>query len=342
MRTISLEIHEFLNHVCFNSVSYEEIYKYIYRRTGFDEFHLSMFETEIETWIDNLIEEEAKNLDFFETLDRERNFTKLKNKHKLLGTQLDCINSILKKGINADIDYQPTVCSLSVEDCNRISTILDYTNPLLNGIGVMDGNDYIGEILDDEKMMQGAKIIQQLYEKYKDFQFDAMVLKSPYNNRFGDRLYCFSQLFELYTKRVKFILELMQCDEKVNNEIIIEPKHPSNKKKRIKSLEDLFVNKVDYKKHLEALTICEPALCKYDNGLKSYVFIGNEKTDRGCIGQYFNDLKAKGIIYRGASRKDLAKILSSDIKNYSISEATITNTSNNYERIYRKQLSAII
>lgn len=331
METISLEIDEFLNHVCFNSVSYEELYKYVYRRTGFNEFSLSMFQTGLETWVNNLIEKEANHLNFPDFLDETAIFAKLKNKYKLLGSQLDCINNILQKGINEDIDYHPTIRSLSVEDCNRVSTILDYTDPLINGTGVMDGNDYIGEILDDEKMMQGAKIIQQLYEKYKDFQFDAMVLKSPYNNQFSDRLYYFSRLFEVYTKRVKFILELMQCDEKVNDTAATNPNHS-------KSLKELFVNENDYKKCMEVLTICAPALCKYDDNLKSYIFIGNKKTQKGCVAQWFKYLKSKGIITQDISRDELAETLSNEITNFSISGSSIDNQSKVYKDDFESEL----
>lgn len=94
----------------------------------------------------------------------------------------------------------------------------------------------------------------------------------------------------------------------------------------------------DWNKYLRALTECTPRLLEYDEANNAYKFIGNEKKEKGCIAQYFKQLKAKGIIDSNINRNELAKVLSNSLLNYKISGASIDNESEQYKKIYEKQL----
>lgn len=204
MAIISLEVEELLSYVRSNSyvLNYLDVYKYIYRRTGFTDFELSMFQSQMDSWIDKLIDNEAERAEWFDSLDREGIYENIKKKNLALSSLLDIMTIILNKGKDYDIDYTPHLSFLSLADRDRVSTILDFVDPLINGISIVDGGDYIGSVLNDEKMIQGANIVRDLYDNYKDFQFDVMVLASPY----GSRLDVFHHLFDLYERRTQYIL----------------------------------------------------------------------------------------------------------------------------------------
>lgn len=204
MAIISLEVEELLSYVRSNSpvLNYLDVYKYIYRRTGFTDFELSMFQSQVDSWIDKLINNETERSEWFDLLDREGIYENIKKENPALSSLLDIITIILNKGKDYNIDYTPQLSFLSLDDRDRVSTILDFVDPLINGISIVDGGDYIGSVLNDEKMIQGASIVRDLYEKYKDFQFDVMALASSY----GSRLDVFNSLFDLYKRRAKYIL----------------------------------------------------------------------------------------------------------------------------------------
>ena len=107
--------------------------------------------------------------------------------------------------------------------------------------------------------------------------------------------------------------------------------------KGFKTFADIFTV-TDWDKYLKALTECTPRLLEYDGTNNAYKFIGNEKKEKGCIAQYFKQLKAKGIIDRNINRNVLAEVLSNSLLNYKISGASIDNESEQYKKIYEKQL----
>lgn len=86
------------------------------------------------------------------------------------------------------------------------------------------------------------------------------------------------------------------------------------------------------------MTECTPRLLEYDETNNAYKFIGNKQKEKGCIAQYFKQLKAKGIIDSNINRNELAKVLSNSLSNYKISGASIDNESETYKKIYEKQL----
>ena len=100
------------------------------------------------------------------------------------------------------------------------------------------------------------------------------------------------------------------------------------------TFEQIFTIK-DYTKYLDALIFCKPQLLKKEN--KKYIFIGNEKKHRGCLAQWFKDLKIKGIINQSINRNQLADVLKNEIGNFSISGSSIDNQSNTYNDTFEKQ-----
>jgi hypothetical protein len=92
----------------------------------------------------------------------------------------------------------------------------------------------------------------------------------------------------------------------------------------------------DYEKYIEPLTKCKPQLLKKEKG--KYKFIGNQKTQRGCVAQWFKFLKNKGIINQSVNRDELAAVLSTEIENYSIDGSSIDNQSKTYTVKFEKQL----
>ena len=98
-------------------------------------------------------------------------------------------------------------------------------------------------------------------------------------------------------------------------------------------LSDMFVEP-DFKKYITPLTTCGNPLLKVVND--TYVFIGNSKTERGVIGAWFKALKARGKIHSSINRNVMAQILSREIKKYSISAASIDNTSAKFHSTYER------
>lgn len=227
MKIIGLNVAEFLTYVCFNTTSYEDIYKYIYRQTNFDEVGIAGFKTEIEKWINRLISNKRSQLDFYDslaTLDDEV-LEEIKNANPLIFIQLENIYKILEKGIDLDIHYSPLKRMLTEEDDNKVSAILKYTEPLLNGTIVKKESDYGVEILDDKKIIQGGRIIQQMYNEYKDFIFEVNAINVlhytpiPVTSLWVERrLNSFRTFFLTYEKEVRFILEIVDNNENFYHE----------------------------------------------------------------------------------------------------------------------------
>jgi hypothetical protein len=96
----------------------------------------------------------------------------------------------------------------------------------------------------------------------------------------------------------------------------------------------------DWAKYIEVLIQCKPALLKKENN--RYLFIGNAKTQKGCVAQWFKYLKAKGIINQSISRDDLAKVLMNEINNFRITGSSIDNQSNNYAKVFEEQLKNLL
>lgn len=92
----------------------------------------------------------------------------------------------------------------------------------------------------------------------------------------------------------------------------------------------------DWEKYVDILCNCTPPLLKKEN--EKYQFIGNKKTQKGCVAQWFKFLKLKGIVKATVNRDELAKVLGNEINNFKISGATIDNNSKTYERTFQDQL----
>lgn len=99
--------------------------------------------------------------------------------------------------------------------------------------------------------------------------------------------------------------------------------------KDLTNFESLFGSS-DYNKYLDLIIDSDFKLLeKTENG--KYKYIGNQKTQKGAIAAYFKTLKARGIINQSANRVQIAKVLSTQIENYSISGSSIDNKSGFYE-----------
>lgn len=109
----------------------------------------------------------------------------------------------------------------------------------------------------------------------------------------------------------------------------------SEDKQVYSSFSDIF-NNDNWEKYIIPLTKCNPKLLE-KVGIK-FKFIGNKKTQIGCVAGWFKFLKSKGIINQSASRDALANILTLEIENYKVSGATIDNISTTYKKIFQKQL----
>lgn len=103
-----------------------------------------------------------------------------------------------------------------------------------------------------------------------------------------------------------------------------------------KTFDDIFIF-APWQKYLDALVKCTPQLID-----TNYRFIGNKKTQRGVIASWFKYLKSKGIIDQSINREELAKVLSSEIKDFSISSSSIDNESNAYKDKFERQLLELI
>lgn len=103
-------------------------------------------------------------------------------------------------------------------------------------------------------------------------------------------------------------------------------------------LQTLFTVK-DWEKYVDALTICEPPMLKKKND--TYYFIGNKKNQKGVVASWFKYLKSKGVINQSINRDEIAKVLSSEINNFSIVGSTIDNISETYNSQFAKQLEKL-
>jgi hypothetical protein len=101
------------------------------------------------------------------------------------------------------------------------------------------------------------------------------------------------------------------------------------------SFDDIFTIR-DWQKYVDALTLCNPALLKKEDD--KYLFIGNQKTQKSCIAQWFKFLKMKGFINQNIGRDDLAKVLTNEIDNFTVAGSSIDNQSNGYTNIFEPQL----
>jgi hypothetical protein len=106
--------------------------------------------------------------------------------------------------------------------------------------------------------------------------------------------------------------------------------------KKLKTFSDVF-GRNDCAKHLNVLVNCVPQLLN-----SNYEFVGNQKTQRGVIAAWFKYLKSKGIIDQSLNRQELASVLSSQIKNYSIAGSSIDNESTLYKRTFEPQFLKLI
>jgi hypothetical protein len=88
------------------------------------------------------------------------------------------------------------------------------------------------------------------------------------------------------------------------------------------------------------LTECEPKLLNFENS--EYKFVGNKKTQKGCVAQWFKFLKNKGIISQSINRDDMANVLSNEIRDYSINGSSINNESSIYTDTFEPQLTKIL
>lgn len=137
--------------------------------------------------------------------------------------------------------------------------------------------------------------------------------------------------FETADKFVEFIQEKLLIREAI--ERLKPPPKPDTVGKKF---EDIFT-KDDFRKYIDVLTACEPPLLeKADSG---YKFIGNKNIHTGCVGQWFNFLKTKGVVSPKASRRLIADVLNNEIENFHISHASVEYLNEKYQKFFDKQLT---
>lgn len=216
--------------------------------------------------------------------------------------------------------------------------------------------------------------LQKLFESNVGYSFNKLPLedeafvRAKWNKYFATNTYGFVGERSIYVKDnvnkdecLKCLSDIIKCLKRANiaNEILndwifeerylsytefvsenhfISPKTSDDmEKNQSESFSSIFTNK-DWDKYLKSLTRCTPQLLTYDVERKMYRFVGNKKTERGCIGQYFKQLKAKGKIKNHVNRNELAKVLSNSLIDFSISGSSIDNESSRYKDTYENQL----
>ncbi len=150
-----------------------------------------------------------------------------------------------------------------------------------------------------------------------------------------------SKVEELVKKYPKQFATFDKCEHEVNPK---QGETPQTIKKaeqdfenaKPKTFSDVFTSN-DFAKYLNALVNCTPQLLN-----SNYEFVGNQKTQRGVIATWFKYLKSKGIIDQSLSRDELASVLTTQIKNYSIAGSSIDNESTLYKKTFEPQFLELI
>ncbi|PLX08543.1 MAG: hypothetical protein C0596_06705 [Marinilabiliales bacterium] len=102
------------------------------------------------------------------------------------------------------------------------------------------------------------------------------------------------------------------------------------------SIQDLFLEShSNYSDYINVLIKCEPPLLLKSS--EHYHYIWNNKTQKSCVGYYFNVLKRKGIVKPNLNRDVIAFVLSNCIKDFKISGPSVQNTSNTYSTVFEPQ-----
>lgn len=114
---------------------------------------------------------------------------------------------------------------------------------------------------------------------------------------------------------------------------------PNNTLPKFETLSSLFTVK-NYDTFLDVLTEVEPQLLIKESG--TYLFCGSQSTQKGCVAAYIKQLKNKGVVNQNANRNEIAKILSNEIKEYSIKGATIDSKSSTYSDVFESQIDNLL
>jgi len=195
--------------------------------------------------------------------------------------------------------------------------LLDYTKETLPSNRISESEFAHSTIEKEKKAIEQVKKYINLFKTTKDEQ-----------ERFIK--YCYS-FFE-YLNKLEYRLKNANNE---NQNLASNKRNNKQPQPEIKSFSDMFTV-TGWNKYLDALTECTPKLLKKEND--NYTFIGNQKTQRGCIAQWFKYLKAKGIIYQTLNRQEIAKVLSNEIVNFSIVGSSIDNETEFYKTTIHKQL----
>lgn len=102
------------------------------------------------------------------------------------------------------------------------------------------------------------------------------------------------------------------------------------------TLKELFIEPEKSEFFINVLCKTEPPLLINESG--SYRFIGGQKNDKGCVGQYFNELKKRNIL-RSFENKVISEILSKFIIDFKVSKGAISKKTYRYEDYFEKQLN---
>lgn len=130
------------------------------------------------------------------------------------------------------------------------------------------------------------------------------------------------------------------CNDKIKEypkTVSLYPIDAQDSKTEIIKFSDIFNDK-KWAIHVDALTQCKPQLLKKEKG--KYKFVGNEKTEMGCVASYFKHLNVIGVLKPSLNRNDIARVLNAEIENYKIGGTSIENISKKYKSIFKHQLES--
>ncbi len=114
-------------------------------------------------------------------------------------------------------------------------------------------------------------------------------------------------------------------------------KHSHNFDAKTSSISDIFHDE-DYQKYLNPLTQINKPLLSLKG--TTYNFIGNQKNERGIVGQWVWLLKSKGLI-KELNREKIAEILSQNINNYSVGGVVLQDESKGFIKIKQDLLNLL-
>lgn len=140
----------------------------------------------------------------------------------------------------------------------------------------------------------------------------------------------YSYQIELTDEDIKYIQNLFDnfSNTQQKDTQLLKDKS-SNNQTDFKTIQDIFVDSDNWEQYFKCFSTSDTKLLKIENN--KYYFIGNKKTQSGCIITYMKKLKDRGIVKPNASNKIIAMLLNRYILNYQIDASSFYNESEKYK-----------